>query len=84
MTYTFSCPAPCQKIIVVEACNDDDAVEKLIKAGAMICRNRQSSGSCNTIHLVMHTLPEKQLREAVRSYMREENNPVVDSGKLLS
>ncbi len=42
MTYTFSCPAPCSRVIRVEAHDDEDAVGKIIQAGAMICRNRGS------------------------------------------
>jgi len=41
MTYTFSCPAPCTRVIRIDARNDEDAVGKIIKAGAMTCRNRK-------------------------------------------
>ena len=82
MTYTFSCPAPCQKVIVTEACNDDDAVEKLIKAGALICRNKQSCSSCNTIYFVMKALPYEQIREVVRLYMQTGDLPKIESMNL--
>ena len=72
MTYTFSCPAPCSRLIRVEAHDDDDAIVKIIQAGAMTCRNGGSQDPCNTTHLVMTPLPERQLREVVRLSMRAE------------
>jgi hypothetical protein len=58
MTYNFSCPAPCIRVIRVEAHDDEDAVEKIIQAGAMTCRNRGSNDPCDTTHLVLTPLPE--------------------------
>ena len=46
MTYTFSCPAPCRRVIRVDAHDDDDAVGKIIRAGAMTCRNERSDDPC--------------------------------------
>ena len=50
MTYTFSCPAPCRRVIRVEARDDEDAVWKIINAGAMTCRNKRSDGPCDSTH----------------------------------
>ena len=79
MTYTFSCPAPCSRVIRVDAHDDEDAVGKIIQAGAMTCRNRGSDDPCNTTHLVMTPLPETQLKEIVRLSMRAEEHPVMAS-----
>ena len=70
MTYTFSCPAPCRQVIRVDARNDDDAVGKLIKAGAMTCRNRASDNTCDTTRPVMSPWTDIQLRGVVRLIMR--------------
>jgi hypothetical protein len=75
MTYNFSCPAPCSRVIRVEARDDEDAVEKIIRAGAMTCRNRESNNPCDTTHLVLTPLPETQLRELVRLSMQAEDLP---------
>jgi hypothetical protein len=79
MTYNFSCPAPCSRVIRVEAHDDEDAVEKIIQAGAMTCRNRGSNNSCDTTHLVLTPLPEMQLRELVRLSMQSEDLPEMAS-----
>ena len=34
MLYAFSCPAPCSRVLKVDARNDDDAVNKILGAGA--------------------------------------------------
>ena len=47
MIYTFSCPAPCRRVIRVDARNDDDAVGTLIKAGAMTCRQTAGNSAAN-------------------------------------
>jgi DNA polymerase III alpha subunit len=70
MTYTFSCPAPCKRVVCVEAQNDEHAIEKLIEAGALACRNKNSRDLCKEIHKVMQPLPNKQLREFVGLQMR--------------
>jgi hypothetical protein len=80
LTYNFSCPAPCSRVIRVEAHDDEDAVEKIIQAGAMTCRNRGSNDPCDTTHLVLTPLPEKQLRALVRLSMRAEDLPERASG----
>ena len=53
MIYTFSCPAPCRRVIRVDARNDEDAVGKIIKAGAMTCRNKASHDTCDTTRPVL-------------------------------
>ena len=73
MTYTFSCPAPCRRVIRVDARNDEEAVGKVIEAGAMTCRNRGSHDPCDTDHPVMSPLPERQLRDLIRFIMKEED-----------
>ena len=39
MTYSFACPVPCDHEIKVHAKNNDDAVNAIIRAGAIRCRN---------------------------------------------
>jgi uncharacterized protein YdiU (UPF0061 family) len=82
MIYTFSCPAPCKRMILIDACTDEDAVDKLIKAGAMICRNSGSHGRCGMTHLVMPPLPDKRLRAIVRLHMQAGDIPVLESTSL--
>jgi hypothetical protein len=79
MTYTFFCPAPCSRVIRVEARDDEDAVWKIIKAGAMTRRNRGSDGPCDTTHPMMPPLPERQLRDVVRLSMQAEDHPGMES-----
>jgi len=79
MIYTFSCPAPCRRVIRVDARHDDDAVGKLIKAGAMICRNRASDNTCDTTRPVMSPWTDVQLRGVVRLIMRAEDLPEMES-----
>jgi len=72
MVYTFICPAPCSKVIMVDATNDDDAVNKLIRAGAINCRNIKKSSFCNkNPHLCPFT--EKELQGIVRLCMTVED-----------
>jgi hypothetical protein len=82
MTYIFSCPAPCRRVIRVDARNDDDAVGKLIKAGAMTCRNRASDDTCDTTRPVMSPWTDIQLRGVVRLLMRAEEFPETESRDL--
>ncbi len=72
MVYTFSCPMPCNKRIKVNANNDDDAITKIITAGAVSCRN-QINLSCSEEYT--HCLPplnEKYLKEIVKMSMKAE------------
>jgi hypothetical protein len=72
MNYTFSCPAPCSRVIMVEANNDDDAVNKIIGAGAINCRSIKNESSCKKVHH-LSPLKEKDLREIVKLCMIVEN-----------
>lgn len=73
MTYTFSCPWPCVREIVVEAGDVDDAVRKIIRAGGMTCRNGATRKACEGTHPPMSPLPDGQLRDVVRLIMKEED-----------
>jgi hypothetical protein len=79
MIYTFSCPAPCRRVIRVDARNDDDAVGKLIKAGAMTCRNRASDNTCDPTRPAMAPWTDLQLRGVVRLIMRAEELSEMES-----
>ena len=72
MVYTFSCPPPCSRIIMVDANNDADAVNKIIDAGAINCRNIKNTSCCKKVHN-LSLLPENKLREIVRLCMNVEN-----------
>ena len=82
MIYNFSCPAPCRRVIRVDARNDDDAVGKLIKAGAMTCRTKSSDDTCDTTRPVMSPWTDIQLRGVVRLIMRAEELPETESRDL--
>jgi hypothetical protein len=57
---------------MVDATNDDDAVNKLIRAGAINCRNIKKSSFCNkNLHLCPFT--EKELQGIVRLCMTVED-----------
>jgi len=72
MVYTFTCPSPCSRIIMIDANNGDDAVYKIIEAGALSCRNINNASCCKkVIHLP--PLPEKKLIDIVRLCMNVEN-----------
>ena len=72
MVYTFSCPYPCRRIIMVDANDDDDAVNKIIGAGAISCRNIRNTPCCKkVVHLP--PLPEKKLIDIVRMSMNVES-----------
>jgi hypothetical protein len=66
-------------VIRVDARNDDDAVGKIIKAGAMTCRNRASDNTCDTTRPVMSPWTDLQLRGVVRLIMRAEELPEMES-----
>ena len=68
MVYTFTCPAPCSRLIMVDATNDDDAVNKIIGAGAINCRTLKNESCCNKVHH-LSPLPEKELREILKLCM---------------
>ena len=60
-------------MICIDAPTEEDAVEKLIEAGAMACRNREAHCRCCEIHLEAPPVSDQQLREVVRLYMKEED-----------
>jgi hypothetical protein len=72
MVFTFACPAPCSRVIAVDASNDDDAVNKIIGAGAINCRTIENTPCCKKV-LHLAPLPENNLRDIVRLCMTVEN-----------
>lgn len=72
MVYTFACPVPCKRIIKVYANTDDDAIKKIIAAGAISCRNISNQSGCENRHRHMPSLPKNQLTEIVRLSMELE------------
>jgi hypothetical protein len=69
MVYTFACPVPCNRVIKVSASTDEDAVKKIIAAGAISCRNSENPFCCEKGHHYMPSLPENRLTEIVRLTM---------------
>jgi hypothetical protein len=87
--YLFACPAPCNREIKVDASNTCDAVEKIIMAGAISCRNIDNHCICKQAPFDMSPIPEDQLRRIVSLCMREECDPsplgvTYDSGRRHS
>ena len=72
MVYTFACPAPCSRVIIVDAHNGEDAVNKIIEAGALSCRNIKKTSCCEKVHH-LSPLTEKKLRDIVRLFMNVED-----------
>ncbi|MHB8908626.1 MAG: hypothetical protein ACYDAA_07085 [Syntrophales bacterium] len=72
MIYSFACPAPCDRKIKVEAHDNLDAIEKIITAGAISCRNSDTQCSCSRAQIELSPIPEEQLRNIVSLCMREE------------
>jgi len=72
MVYTFACPAPCNRVIMVDANNDDDAINKIIEAGAINCRNIKNTSCCEKV-VCLPPLPEKKLKDIVRLSMNVKN-----------
>ncbi len=62
MKYSFTCPAPCNYEVKVDAGNDGEAVGKIIKAGE--AHRKQA-------HPDMPPMTEEQLRTIVRSGMKK-------------
>lgn len=71
MTYLFSCPLPCNREIKVEANNNLDAIDKIIKAGAISCRNSKNRIICDKSQLDLPPIPEKQLKNIVSLCLQE-------------
>ena len=72
MVYTFTCSPPCSRIIMIDANNGDDAVYKIIEAGALSCRNINNTSCCKKVH-DLSPLLEKKLGDIVRLCMSVEN-----------
>jgi hypothetical protein len=72
MTYSFVCPLPCNREIRVAANNNLDAIDKIIMAGAISCRNSKNKCICEKAHFDMPPIPEEQLKNIVGLCMREE------------
>ncbi len=73
MIYQFSCPHPCTRVIQVDAHDDEDAIWKIIKAGAMICR-KEGRTACDSAIPFIYPLSYEQLREIVRLIMQRLTN----------
>lgn len=71
--YSFICPPPCNRKIMVEAKNNMDSIDKIIMAGAIGCRNSENLCSCEKAHVDMPPIPVEQIKEIVGLYMREES-----------
>lgn len=78
MTYTFMCPSPCNRMIRIDAGSDDDAVRKLIRAGAVECRTAGGQSACKKATIRLSLLTVRQLHEVVRLSMTAEES--VNSG----
>ena len=61
MEYSLQCPSPCNYEIKVEANNDDEAVEKIMRAGAAHVKEAHSDMK----------ISEEQMRSMVRSNMKK-------------
>lgn len=72
MIYSFLCPTPCSHEIFINAENDDDAVIKLMKAGALHCRNAKYHCRCEKSQHYLSPISEEKLNQIVRICMRKE------------
>jgi predicted small metal-binding protein len=61
MKYSCQCPPPCNYEIKVEANNDDEAVEKIMQAGAAHIKEAHSDVK----------MSEAQMRSMVRSNLKK-------------
>jgi hypothetical protein len=81
MTYSFACPLPCDHEIRVYAKNNDDAVNAIIRAGAIRCRNIEKDCLCEKARIQLPPVPAEQLKRIVRLCMKEEYEaPVRQAG----
>jgi len=74
MIFSFTCPFPCHRQILVEAENYDDGTNKLIKAGALSCRNANFRCHCAKTKLHALPLPAEELKRIVKMSMQEEES----------
>jgi len=72
MTYSFACPVPCNYEIRVDANNDDDAIKKIIMAGAIRCRNINNTCRCEKANHKMPPIKEDLLKNIIRLCMKAE------------
>lgn len=71
MIYSFVCPIPCYQEILIDAINDDDAVIRLITAGALRCRNARYRCRCDKSQRSMSPIADQELKRIVRICMQE-------------
>ena len=71
MIYSFACPAPCNREIKVEAAGNADAVEKIILAGAIGCRNSDNRCACKQANFSMPPISKEQMRHIIELCMQE-------------
>ena len=71
--YLFNCPFPCNNKIQVNADNRDDAVSKIMLAGAMSCRNLDNQCFCKKENLNLYPIPLHELRNTVNLTMQTSN-----------
>jgi hypothetical protein len=74
MTYSFACPAPCRREFKVDANDNLAAVKKMIRAGAIGCRNRDHRRRCTLAHVDLSPITEEQLQRIVSLCLREEGD----------
>lgn len=72
MLYSFICPPPCNREIMVEAENKMDAIDKMIMAGAISCRNSKNDCICEKAHFDMPPITAEQLKNIISLSMRGE------------
>lgn len=85
MVYLFACPAPCDREIKVEAKDNIDAIEKIIMAGAIGCRNGDNCQcSCKQANLDMSPIPKEQMRHIVELCMRQEYDTSLGSDQYVA
>jgi hypothetical protein len=61
MTYSFTCPAPCNYEVKVDALNDDEAINKLMAAGKVHAK---------AVHPDMPPMSEQQMKDMLKSGMK--------------
>ena len=79
MIYSFLCPFPCNRKIRVDAKDHPDAVDKMLRAGAMRCRNGENHRLCERDTLALNPMPEEQLKRLVGLCLEEEEERTVAS-----
>lgn len=62
MKYSFTCPAPCNYEVKVDAKNDDEAVEKIVEAGTVHAKQA---------HADMPPMTKEQMVKMVRTGMKK-------------